>query len=224
MRCSSCIFFGIIGALESVIKIREGFSDFNPDLSEQYLMSCVYMKNLRSIKYFYEKINGTTFESSFPYKARFIIPCSEKSSDWQDYFVPSSEFIVISNATSEFIKNKLFENGPLVLPIIAPGWSRFSNGLLGLWGKIHRNPNDYYSLELPELPFRYSNHWIIIVGWKDDLNIENEGYWVCKNSWGTDWGYEGFFNLEYGSLNSDSGYVGWVDYNGGDYNWMPKDN
>ena len=41
-RCSSCIFFGMVGALESIIKIKERCADFNPDLSEQYLMSCVY--------------------------------------------------------------------------------------------------------------------------------------------------------------------------------------
>lgn len=184
-------------------------------------MSCVYMKNLRSMISFYEKINGTTFESCFPYKARFFVPCSSKSSDWQNYFVPSSEFYVTSNATREFIKNKLIDHGPLVLPIIAPGWSRFSNGLLGIWGRFHKNPDDYYSLKLPKLPFRYSNHWIIIVGWTDDLSIENGGYWICKNSWGTNWGYDGFFNLEYGSLNSDSGYIGWVDYNAENYNWLP---
>jgi len=184
-------------------------------------MSCVYMKNLRSILSFYDKINGTTFESSFPYKARFFVPCSQKSSDWEKYFVPSSEFYVVSNATRDFIKNKIIENGPVVIPIIAPFWSRFSNGLLGLWGRFHKDPDDYYSLKIPKPPFRYSNHFIVLVGWKDNLSIENGGYWICKNCWGTSFAYKGFFNLEYGSLNSDSGYVGWIEYNAEDYNWPP---
>ena len=202
-----------------MIKIKEGFVDFDPDLSEQYIMSCVYMKSLRSLKFFYEKINGTTFETSFPYRARFLVSCSAKSPDWQKYFVPSSEFYIITNATIDIIKNKLISHGPLVLPIIAPGWSRFSNGLLGLWGKINRNSKDYYSLELPKLPFHYSNHWVLLVGWKDDINIRNGGYWICKNSWGADWGYDGFFNLGYNSLNSNSGRIGWMDYARGNYNW-----
>ena len=224
-RCSSCIFFGMVGALESVIKIKEGCADFNPDLSEQYLMSCVYMQYLFSTIPFYEKINGTIFESCFPYRAKFLIPCSEKSSDWEKYFVPSSSFYLMSGVTREIIKNKIIEHGPIVIPIYAPGWSIFSNGLLGLWGMIHHNPNEYYSREVPKFPFRYSNHWIILVGWKDDLeNINNGGYWICKNSWGTRWGYDGFFNLEYGSLNSDSGYMGWIDYNPDDFNWPPIGN
>jgi C1A family cysteine protease len=40
------------------------------------------------------------------------------------------------------------------------------------------------------------NHAILIVGWKDDDSIGNGGYWICKNSWDTDWGYDGFFNIE----------------------------
>jgi len=220
-RCSSCIIFGIVGALESIIKIREGCADFNPDLSEQYVMSCIFMKNLFSVTPFYERINGTVFESSFPYNARFLIPCSHKSSNWKKYFVPSSSFYIISGVTREFIKNKLIEHGPVVIPIYAPGWSRFSNGLIGIWGRIHRNSDDYCSLKVPKFPFRYSNHWIIIVGWKDDPFIENGGYWICKNCWGSNWGYNGFFNLEYGSLNSDSGYIGWIDYTPEDFNWPP---
>ena len=78
-RCPSCLIFSLVGALESIIKIKEECADFNPDLSEQYIMSCVYMKNIRSYNSFFEKINGTVFEFSFPYKALFIIPCSWKS-------------------------------------------------------------------------------------------------------------------------------------------------
>ena len=222
-RSSSCIFFGLVGALESIIKIKEGCADFNPDLSEQYIMSCVYMQNLWSTNPFFENVNGTIFESCFPYKARFYIPCSWKSSDWEKYFVPSSPFYVISGAPREFIKNKLIEHGPVAITIFIPGWSLFSNGLLGIWGRNHHNPDDYYSRVVPKIPF--SNHWIIIVGWKDDSeNIKNGGYWICKNSWGRSWGYDGFFNLEYGSLNSDSGKVGWIDYNPDDFNWPPIGN
>lgn len=221
-RCPSCVFFCMIGALESIIKIREGCADFNPDLSEQYIMSCIYMKNPRST--FFENVNGTIFESCFPYKARFFIPCSCKSSDWKKYFVPSSSYYFTSGASREFIKNKLIEHGPIVLSIYAPGWSRFSNGLLGIWGRNHNNPDDYYSREVSKFRIGHLNHLILLVGWKDNSSIKNGGYWICKNSWGTNWGYDGFFNLEYGSLNSDLGNVGWIDYNPDDFNWPPIGN
>jgi len=66
---------------------------------------------------------------------------------------------------------------------------------------------------------------VCIVGWKDDDSIQNGGYWICKNSWGTDWGYDGFANIEYGSMNIDKsrfpfdGFILWVDYNPDDYAW-----
>jgi hypothetical protein len=218
-RCPSCVFFCMVGALESIIKIREKCPDFNPDLSEQYIMSCVFMKNPRST--FFENVNGTIFESCFPYKARFFIPCSWKSSNWKKYFVPSSKYYFTSGATIEFIKNKLIEHGPIVLSIYAPGWSRFSNGILGMWGRNHHNPDDYFSKDVPKFRLSRLNHLILLVGWKDNTSMENGGYWICKNSWGVSWGYDGFFNLEYGGLNSDLGYVGWIDYNPNDFNWPP---
>ncbi|GAG30459.1 unnamed protein product, partial [marine sediment metagenome] len=64
-------------------------------------------------------------------------------------------------------------------------------------------------------------HIVMIVGWKDDPSIDKGGYWIVKNSWGTDWGYEGFFNLEYESLNIDSFQIDWVEYETS-INWPPN--
>lgn len=76
------------------------------------------------------------------------------------------------------------------------------------WGAAHHNPNEYYPFE--EQPWNnILNHLIVIVGWYDDVNIPQGGYWICKNSWGTDWGYDGFFNVEYGSMFTGT-FISWV--------------
>jgi hypothetical protein len=63
---------------------------------------------------------------------------------------------------------------------------------------------------------------VVILGWKDDPDIQKGGYWICKNSFSAEWGYDGFFNIEYGSLNIDNKYIDWVDYDPDNYsNWMP---
>ena len=46
-------------------------------------------------------------------------------------------------------------------------------------------------------------HAVIIVGWQDDPAVVNGGYWICKNSWGTAWGEQGFFRIAYGQCGID---------------------
>ena len=43
-----------------------------------------------------------------------------------------------------------------------------------------------------------TNHAILIIGW-DDSMCGGLGAWICKNSWGQNWGENGFFYIKYGS-------------------------
>ena len=49
-----------------------------------------------------------------------------------------------------------------------------------------------------------SNHAICVVGWDDGFSKDKftitppgDGAWICKNSWGTDWGDNGYFYVSY---------------------------
>ena len=62
------------------------------------------------------------------------------------------------------------------------------------WGWDHNDPEDYY----PYIgDYDRTNHQVVIVGWRNDNTISNGGYWIIKNSFSSEWGYNGFFNLEY---------------------------
>jgi C1A family cysteine protease len=232
-NCGSCWLFSAMGALESVINIREGCADLDPDLSEQYVLSCMpeagscHGGNVeRCVFYFIKSTgsegnyhNGVITEECFNYQSNFdyIPPCSEKSENWQENLVPILDYDetwTYNNIPDlkDTIKSLIYQKGP----IMAYFWvsQRFRN-----WGTYHNLPSQYYPDYNEDCPY-FVNHGITIVGWKDDVSIGNGGYWICKNTWGPDWGYDGFFNIEYDCLNM-GGFISWVDYDPESFNWGP---
>jgi cathepsin L/cathepsin K len=232
-NCGSCWLFASMGAFESVINIREDCSVLNPDLSEQYVLSCLPEAgscnggNVENCVYYFimntsaagNFHNGVITDECFRYNSSFsyIPPCSNKPVNWQDFLVPilayNESWMDVSNPElTDIIKSTVFEKGP----VMAYYWvtERFQR-----WGALHKDDGEYYP-DFDENCPNYVNHAITIVGWKDDPSIDNGGYWICKNTWGENWGYKGFFNLEYDCLNMGA-FVAWVDYDPVSMDWPP---
>jgi len=227
-NCGSCWAFALLGAMESVVKIRENQPKFQPDLSEQYVLSCLpssgscrggssllAAENIFNTDAKGNYCNGVIPESCMLYEANDDIPCSDKCSNWEEKLIPISDYgyhrTYGRSDDRELIKTLVFENGPIASHIKAT--DLFKN-----WGAINHNPNSYY----PDFEITVGvNHVIVVLGWKDSSSIKNGGYWICKNSWDTGWGYDGFFNVEYGAIGIDKSMVVWVDYNPEDYDFQP---
>ncbi|MBE0688190.1 MAG: hypothetical protein IH585_19515 [Anaerolineaceae bacterium] len=125
---------------------------------------------------------GLVFETCDPYvdsdtscntscKSQYYI------NEWQE-FSPG-----YSQAAIPFIKQKLIEYGPLYSqmdPKIT-GFEDYSGGYV-LTG-ISTDNNKW-------------THGVLIVGWDD--GIGPIGAWIVKNSYGTDWGDNGYFYIGYG--------------------------
>ena len=240
--CGSCWTFATNGALESVINIKEGSAVIDADLSEQYILSCLPQAAKTPGEgcnggypfdaYYFIKdtspdgnnCNGVILETCFPYGGFDNISCDDKCVDWEDYLVPISDFGYFFSSENqsglEKIKSYIMLKGPLAI-------SMLYNNRIWQWGLNHHDPNEYYTHSV-----EYGGgHDIVVSGWKDDPDIINGGYWIIKNSEGDDWGYDGYFNLEYGFLGSTSTdedmnttYVVWVDYDPNSYTWNNEQN
>jgi hypothetical protein len=230
--CGDCWAFATLAMTESIIEIRENCSLLNPDLSEQYLLSCLdgagdcnggspynALELIINTSNEGNNCNGIIPESCFPYQGDDTIPCSEKCDKWIDFLIPLSNvgyWWSYGNADDiDIMKSWILKHGPITSCFYASDY--FIN-----WGHSHHHPNDvfrYYTFVVPS-----QNHIIQIVGWKDDPTMLKGGYWICKNSWGTDWGYDGFFNIEFNALSIDIGLIVWVDYDPNSYDWPPVAN
>ena len=85
---------------------------------------------------------------------------------------------------SEFIKEAL-KSGPVTCSFMVTEefvkFSRIPGVKLNIWTKTE----DFIDL----------NHAISVVGWDVQDGME---YWIARNSWGKEWGYDGFFYMELG--------------------------
>ena len=211
--CGSCWAFSAIAVMEASINIASGYPDTDLDLSEQYVLSCLpyggscgggwtddAFEAIISTGSIGNGINGVPIESCMPYQAVDYLTCDDKCENW-DYVELSSSGILWEmeewGANHNFnnddpndmdiVKSWLMDRGPCSASMYATSsWSSF-------WS-THHDPNDWFFEEDPS----YTNHAVLLVGWKDDQSVTGGGYWILKNSWGPDFGYDGFFNAAYG--------------------------
>ena len=227
-NCGSCWAFAALAVFESMIKIKEELPDFNPDLSEQYILSCLPLAGSCRGGNAYEALalikattpdgnyhNGIIPESCFEYQADDDIPCSDKCPDWEEKLIPLLDYGSFSaggtSSGREKIKTQVMQTGPVVTYMKA-------TDLFKLWAGYNHDPEDYFPKLFPTFGL---NHVVMILGWKDNPLIRGGGYWICKNSWGPEMGYDGYFNIAYGSLNIDRYNIVWADYDPDSYNWPP---
>ena len=239
-ECGDCWLFASIGCLESMINIKEDFANLNPDLSEQYVLSCLPNSGScrggwphRSFQYMMDDStqgnnhNGALLESCFHYVGidangcdysdcnNDPVLCSEKCSEWTDHLIPIKSYDRWSPDGSQTdidrIKSEIYNKGPVCTSFLA-------NDEFSEWVSTHHDENDYfpYSGYVDDI-----NHCVVLVGWKDDPSIGNGGYWIVKNSWGPYSGYDGYFNIEYGALGIDNVQIVSVDYDPSSIDWAP---
>ncbi|GEM_PF-2472820 len=183
-NCGACWAFATIGPLEAAILIAGGPE---ANLSEQALVSCnPWGWGCDGGWWAFDMLvePGAALESCQPYKAADV--ACQANCDHPHRIAGWGYASPWDMPTVEQIKTAILLYGPVAGALHASrAFSFYKSGVFTLdeEGEI--------------------NHGITIVGWDDAKGPG--GAWRIKNSWGTDWGEEGYAWVGYGVL--DMGYA-----------------
>lgn len=216
--CGSCWAFSAVGIVEPQYNIFYDNPDFDPDLSEQYLVSdcCADCGSCSggwpATALEFTRYEGITDEACFPYIASNC-PCSDRCSDWSNRLWKINYTAGPLPDDIETIKKYLIKKGSLSA-CMGVGFNyggHFDN-------EIYRCDDD-----------TGINHAVVIVGYNDTGN-----YWMVRNSWGQDWNEDGYFKVGYGECSIEN-YVYYANLaknlslsycpastNNADYEWTKR--
>ena len=189
--CGSCWAFGTVGALECNIKIRDGV---DVDLSEQYLVSCntdgwgchggYFAHDYHQWKPDMCGDSGAVLEEYFPYTASDeVCDCPYPRLYYIDNWAYLTELEDLPSVAS--IKQAIMQYGPVsVCVTVTSAFQAYTGGVFNACSDLMRN------------------HIVVLVGWDD--NQGQNGVWFLRNSWGPDWGEDGYMRIEY-----NCSHIGW---------------
>lgn len=185
--CGSCWAFATAGALESYASIKADCPAVNNlDLAEQILVSCSRVGSC-SGGYIDKASNfirdtGLPEEGCFPY-TETNNRCRNACTNWQSNTETIDSWFYVTPPTVAAIQTALNTYGPLVTTMDV--YTDFFSYIDGIYSYSYGN------LE--------GGHAILIVGYSGSPESDN-GYFIVKNSWGSDWGVGGFFNIAYSQI------------------------
>lgn len=197
--CGACYAFSSAADFESKL-LMAGNGLF--DLSENSLKECNYQDASCSGGNQYMLMNhltihGAVLETCDPYVAADVACTAGCASQ---YLV--LDWSAISGGTvpaAAVLKQYLLDHGPLQTTLYA------GDGAAPAWTTTFNNYNGATTLYYTGA--QTPNHSVVIVGWDDALvHAGGTGGWICRNSWGTNWGgtcgygaEKGYFTIAFGS-------------------------
>ncbi len=186
-QCGGCWAFAAVAALESNFLIH-----YNEklDFSEQYFINCIKngCNGGNSMNVFnYLKTNSIPFESELPYAGK---EQSCEGAKGSSYYTVASGYVgdyrSYVDPGLKKIKEAVCKYGPLVVSM------RSTRAFHAYKGGIY-----------DEVATGTTNHAILVVGWDDSKNS-----YIVKNSWGKDWGENGYVLMDYKT--NTAKYARWV--------------
>ena len=186
--CGSCWAFAAVAMYESNYLKRNNTLAL---ASEQYALncsgggSCGGGLSYKVFRWMVDNNKNLKKKSGMPYVGSKgtcptgSVPTNYYANSWT-VLRPDKDISKIADPA--LIKNAIMQYGAVKSSLVASGWSGYSSGVLDGYPSNYSSPS--------------SNHAILIVGWDNSKQA-----FLVKNSWGTDWGYDGFCWVKYGNFN-----------------------
>lgn len=192
-RFGTCWAFASLGALESTL-LPEDRNEFSTD----HMTLCN--------SYSLDLNKGGENAMSIAYLAAWQGPVYEKDDPYGDGVANENlkavkhleEAIVINNRDMDVLKTAIYRYGGIETSLY-------------LQMSYTDTPSEYYSESTSAYYYNgllEPNHDVVVVGWDDDFKKENfavqpkhNGAFICKNSWGKEFGEDGYFYVSYDDVN-----------------------
>lgn len=189
--CGDCWAHATLGSMEVRLRYQKGGSlgyQLPINLAERYAVMCGPHQSCSAYNVpgllNYIQSDGVPDEPCLPYDA--ALTCANRCTNWnvRVYKVTSHG---IYNAGAGFMDNVMSSCqffGPI--PVWMMVYSDFYDYAGGIYVKSASATEE-------------GGHFVNIVGWGNSRGVD---YWICKNSWGTGWGIDGYFLIRRGTNES----------------------
>lgn len=196
--CGACYAFGACAAAEGAYNLATGSCDQNcVDFSEAFIAFCLDplyngFDGCRGSNYEYEELealveHGVCYEKQLPYN-----PASRRCESGLDvstvhftswHRLPCNDTLSIKRAIHRF--------GVVDVAIVTnPAFDAYASGI------YEDSETDCVDLYGSQCYYATTDHVAALVGWDDN---GGDGYWILRNSWGSEWGESGYMRIKYHS-------------------------
>jgi cathepsin C len=212
--CGSCYAFASAAMLEARYRILTNNTQ-TPVFSTQDVMQCCeYSQGCDGgfpylIAGKYAEDFGMVSETCNPYSQPEPKPekCKTKT-DCKRYYATDYSYVggYYGACNEPLMRLSLVQNGPIAVGFEVYGdFSSYHKGIYHHTGQHdHKNFGKMYEQQMNVGttgkwdPFQLTNHAVLLVGYGTDSK-SGVDYWIVKNSWGPDWGEQGFFRIRRGN-------------------------